>query len=823
MLNEAEIVIIGGGIVGLSTAYHLAKAGAKDVVLLERRELTCGTTWHAAGLVTQLRATENMARLAQYTASLFHELEPETGQATGYQQCGSVTIATTPDRLTELKRGASMGRSFGLEVDIISPERALAMLPGLNIEGVLGAAHIPSDGKTNPIDTSRAYAAGAKMNGAKIIENIRADHIDLKNDTVVGVKTDKGYIKCDKVIICGGMWSRDLGQRIEFPIPLHAAEHFYVLTEKIDGLDPKTPVIRSQDEYFYAKEDAGKLLIGGFEPVAKPWGMDGISDAFFFDELPNDFDHMAPILELAIARMPFLENCGLQVYFTGPESFTPDTRFLMGAAAEKKGLYASTGYNSCGIESSGGAGKVMAEWVMSDKPPMDLWEIDVRRMMPFQTNPSYLHDRTVESLGKLFKIHYPNQSPDTARDVRQSPLHDRLKSLGANFAEACGWERANWFAPDKQSTDDDYGFGRQRFFDYVASEHHATREAVTLFDQTSFAHYTVQGPDAVNVLNRISSAELDVEPGKVVYTPWLNDHGGCETDLTIARLARDKFMIVTAGAQAVRDMDWLTRHIKPEERAYATDMMAAYVTLSVMGPNARALMQRASKSDFSDDAFPFGTFQNIDLHYGYALAYRMTFVGELGWELHIPTEFAPAIFDHLMALGVDLGVRPAGYAALEGLRMEAGFRDWGHEITDETTPAEAGIGFTIDWEKTSFNGRDAVLAQKGAPLKKRLVQFALNEDGPLVFGTEPIWRNGRLVGYLRSGAFGHSVGRPLGMGYVEAADGVTKSWLAEGTWEIEVAGERFPASAQLRAFYDPKRTRVKGEHAPTASLINIEG
>ncbi|ODM74971.1 GcvT family protein [Bradyrhizobium elkanii] len=822
--SQAEYVIVGGGIIGLSIAFHLTRLGHRDVLLLERDQLTCGTTWHAAGLVTQLRATENMAKLAQYTAELFKQLEKLTGQATGFRQSGSITIAATPERLEELKRGASMGRSFGLEVEMIDAAEAKRRVPLIDVADVIGAAWIPSDGMTNPIDTARAFAAGARQGGAKILERTPVTRVVVEKGRIAGVETSEGVVRTEKAVICTGMWTRALAADLNWTVPLHAAEHFYVVTEAIADLPSDLPTIRDMDAAFYAKPDAGKLLVGFFEyNNGKPWGMDGIPRDFSFDSLPDDFEHIEPYLMNAMRRMPALENVGLQLNFNGPESFTPDNRFLLGPAPDVTGLYVAAGFNSCGIESSGGAGKVMAEWMSTGAPDNDYWEMDVRRAMPFQRNRRYLRDRTVEAVGNLWALHWPHKSPATARNVRVSPLHDRLAAAGANFGEAAGWERAQWFGAPGAPTNAHATFGRDDWFKASAAEHEATRSGVALFDQTSFAHVLVHGRDALALLQRLSTNDVDVPMGRIVYTPWLNERGGMESDVTIARIGDEEFLVVTAAVQRIRDIAWLRMHAKNEGHVLVADVSSGYVCLSVMGPRSRELLMRVSPADFSDAAFPFATFREIEIGYGMALAFRMTFVGELGWELHIPAEQALGIYDALIAAGRDLNVRHAGYVALNTLRLEAGYRDWGADVSDEDTPLESGLGFTIAWNKgEDFIGRGILESQRTVVPRRRLVQFAAPRAVPLLLGTEPVWRNGSLVGYLRSAGFGHTLGCGVGMGYLHSEGGVSTEWLSQGSFEIEIAGERHAAIASLRPFYDSKRTRVKGELRQFEEIIAPE-
>ncbi|MUZ75637.1 FAD-dependent oxidoreductase [Agrobacterium vitis] len=823
MPSHVEYLVIGGGIIGLSIAYHLTRLGHRDVLLLERDQLTCGTTWHAAGLVTQLRANENMAKLAQYSAELFRDLEKLTGQATGFRQTGSITVAATPARMEELKRGASMGRSFGLDVEMIDAAEAKRRVPLLDVSDVLGAAWIASDGMTNPIDTAMAFAAGARQGGAKIMERAPVNRIVVEKGQVIGVATAEGLVRAEKVVICAGLWSRNIAADLNWTVPLHAAEHFYVVTDAIPGLPGDLPTIRDMDAAVYAKPDAGKLLVGFFEAHAKPWGMDGIPRAFSFDALPDDFDHIEPYLAAAIDRMPLLADVGLQLNFNGPESFTPDNRFLLGPAPDISGLYVATGFNSCGIESSGGAGKVMAEWMSTGVPSSDYWEMDVRRAMPFQRNRRYLFDRTTEAVGNLWNLHWPHKSPKTARNVRVSPLHDRLAQAGANFGESAGWERVQWFGKPGSKPKTHASFDKDDWFDASGAEHAATRSSVTLFDQTSFAHLLVQGHDALSLLQKLSTNDVDVPVGRIVYTPWLNERGGMESDVTICRTGEEEFLIVTAAVQRIRDLAWLNQHAKTVGYVAVADLSSGYVTLSVMGPRSRDLLSRVSPADFSEAAFPFASAREIEIGYGMALAFRMTFVGELGWELHIPAEQALGIYDALVAAGYDLDLRLAGYVALNTLRLEAGYRDWGSDVGDEDTPLESGLGFTVAWDKQAdFIGRAALETRRGQTPRRRLVQLAVPGDAPLMFGTEPVWRDGELVGYLRSAGFGHTIACGVGMGYLHAAGGVSAQWLKDGSFEVEIAGTRYPAVASLRPFYDAGRTRVKGQHLEAEDLVAPE-
>ncbi len=809
--SQARVVIIGGGIVGCSVAYHLAKRGCSDVLLLERRQLTCGTTWHAAGLVGQLRATHNLTRLAQYTTQLYEGLERETGQATGFRQVGSIAVAANDARFEELKRGASMARSFGLEVQILSPGAAQERWPLLAADDLVGAVYLPKDGQTNPVDTTRALAKGAREAGVRIAENVAVTAIRTRAGRVAGVATEQGEVRTDVVVNCAGMWAREVGGWAGVSVPLHAAEHFYIVTQPIAGLTSGLPILRDADACSYFKEDAGKLLVGWFEPQAKPWGEAGIPEGFAFDQLPADLAHIEPLFASAMHRVPVLESAGVQVFFNGPESFTPDDRYLLGEAPETRGLYVAAGFNSIGIQSAGGAGKVLADWIIDGHPPFDLWDVDIRRCLPFQRNRRYLRDRTMETLGLLYAMHWPFRQAETARGVRRSALHDRLAAAGACFGEVAGFERANWFAAPGATPRYEYSYGRQNWFGQAAAEHQAVRERVGLFDQSSFAKFVVKGADAAKVLGRICANEVDVPPGKVVYTQWLNERGGIEADLTVTREAEDTYLIVTACAAQTRDFSWLCRHVPAEARAVAVDISSAYAVLGLMGPRSRELLATLTDADLSTAAFPFGTSQVIDLGYARVRASRITYVGELGYELYIPTEFAQAVYDVIISAGGAFGLQLAGYHAMNSLRMEKAYRHWGHDICDEDTPLEAGLQFAIAWNKRGgFIGLEPLLRQREAGVRRRLVAIALEREDRLLYHNEPIWRNGELVGRVTSGMYGHTVGASLALGYIANGNApLDTAWVAAGQYEVEVAAERCPARISLRPFYDPSGERVK--------------
>ncbi|WP_282608787.1 FAD-dependent oxidoreductase [Pelagibius sp. Alg239-R121] len=817
--STARVVIIGGGVIGCSVAYHLAKQGWKDVVLLERRQLTCGTTWHAAGLIGQLRATHTMTQLAKYSADLYYNLEEETGAATGLKQNGSVSVALTNERLEELQRGASMARCFGLEVHDLSPDECKQHYPLLNLEGVTGGVFLPTDGQGDPTNIALALAKGARQYGAKIIENVKVTGIKTSQGRITGVSTADGEIACENVVNCAGMWAREVGAMAGVRVPVQACEHFYILTEGIDGLQRDLPVLRVPDECAYYKEDAGKILLGAFEPLSKPWAVDGIPEDFFFDQLPEDFDHFEPVLEQAINRVPLLEQAGIATFFNGPESFTPDDRYLLGETPDVKGLFIAAGFNSIGIQSAGGAGRALAEWMEAGEPTLDLWDVDIRRMYPMQSTRSYLKQRVSETLGLLYADHFPYRQYASARGLRRTPLHELLAENGACFGETAGWERANWFLPKEakergETAEYQYTWARQNWFPYAAEEHKAVRETVGMFDLSTFVKIRLEGRDAEPVLQRICANDVGVAPGKIVYTQWLNRNGGIEADLTVTRLSETEFLIVTAAASGVRDMAWLRNHIPDDAHCIATDVTSGEGVVAVMGPNARNLLSKLTHEDLSNEAFPFGTAKTIELGMALVRAHRITYVGELGWELYVSSEMASYVAELVLAEGANHGLRPCGMHVLDSCRMEKGFRHFGHDIVDQDHVLEAGLGFAVKTGKETskygdFIGKDAVLKRKEEGLRKRMVQFLLTDPEPLLYHNEPIVRDGDIVGYLTSGNYGHHLGAAIGLGYVPCEPGTPASAILESSYEIEVAGKRVAATASLKPLYDPKAERIK--------------
>lgn len=809
--TRARVVIIGGGVIGCSVAYHLTKLGWTDVVLLERKQLTSGTTWHAAGLIAQLRATANMTRLAKYSQELYGDLEGETGVATGFRRVGSITVALTEERREELWRQAAMARAFGVEIEEISPQEVGARYPHLNLDGVLGGVFLPRDGQGDPANIALALAKGARQRSARVAERVKVTGIAKQGRHATGVDWQgedgsAGHIACDHIVNCAGMWGHEVGRMAGTNVPLQACEHFYIVTENIPGLT-QLPVLRVPDECAYYKEDAGKILLGAFEPVAKPWGRQGIPDSFEFDQLPEDFDHFEPILAAAVHRMPMLAEAGIHTFFNGPESFTPDDAYHLGLAPEMDNVWVAAGFNSVGIQSAGGAGMALAQWMDGGERPFDLGDVDIARMQPFQGNKRYLVERATETLGLLYADHFPYRQKASARGVRRSPVHAQLAERGAVFGELAGWERPNWFARAGQTPEYAYSWKRQNFFDNVAEELAAVRSNIGLYDMSSFGKLRVEGADAEAFLNHICGADMAVPVGKIVYTQFLNPRGGIEADVTVTRLSETAYLVVTPAATRLAEETWLRRHLG-NYRAVITDVTAGEGVLAVMGPNARVLMQAISPNDFSNAANPFGTAQQIELGLGLARAHRVSYVGELGWEIYVSADMAAHAFETIWEAGQGMGLKLCGLHMMDCARIEKAFRHFGHDITCEDHVLEAGLGFVVKTAKPAFIGRDAVLRKKDTGLDKRLLQFRLTEPEPLLYHNEPILRDGEIVGFLSSGAYGHHLGGAIGLGYVPCA-GETAQQLLASRYEIDVAGTRVRAEASLKPMYDPKSERVR--------------
>ena len=826
--QAARIVVIGGGIMGCSVAYHLSSFGENDVVLLEQGRLTSGTTWHAAGLVGQLRNHESMTRLIRYSTDLYSRLEGETGLSTGWKQCGSLAVARTADRMVQLKRTAAVAQAYGVTCDVISPAEAGELYPIMQTADLQGAVWLPGDGKANPADLTLALAKGARNRGVKICEGVRVtgavteagpgkrlSHVEWASKS-----GESGRIAADIVVLCGGQWSRALGRRLGVTVPLFSCEHYYIVTDLIPGVHRDLPVMRDPDGYIYFKEEVGGLLMGGFEPQATPWLQSaghrgGIPENFEFQLLPDNWDAFQILLDNAMIRVPALESAQVKQFYNGPESFTADNNFILGPAPGIDNLYVGCGFNSMGIASGGGAGKALAEWIIAGEPTLDLWPVDIRRFARFNGNETWLPDRIAEVLGMHYKMPWPNRELESARPFRRSPLYERLKERGACFGSKMGWERANFFAPSPAEARIEYGWGHQNWHPWVAAEHRACREAVALFDMSSFAKLLIQGPEAHSALQWLVANDVPAAPGATVYTGMLNERGGYESDFTITCIDDDQFMVVTSSGSAVRDRDVIERAIRSRDlRCAVTDITPMHSMLAVMGPRSRELLQRVSTARFDSAAFPFGTSQEIDLGYATVRATRLTYVGELGWELYVPVEFAAGVYAQLSEAGHDLGLVDAGYYAIDSLRLEKGYRAWGRELTPDINPYEAGLAFAIRLDKPAFRGKRALQALKdaggSAAVARRVVSLVVDAAHTNLWGGELILRNNSPVGFVTSAAFGHTIGRPVALGIISNAHGpADPAWIEGGRYTIDLAGERFGAAVSLKAPYDPSSSRTR--------------
>lgn len=809
--TQARAVVIGGGIVGTSTAYHLARLGWADTVVIERHKLTSGSTFHAAGLVGQLRSSASITQLLGHSVRLYTELERETGLATGWKMNGGLRLACTEARWTELKRQATTAHSFGLEMHLLSPKEALDLWPLMRFDDLVGAAFLPTDGQANPSDITQSLAKGARMAGATIWEDTEVTGIETKDGRVTAVLTSRGRIACEAAVNCAGQWARELGRRVGVNVPLVSVEHQYMVTEPIAGVTRTLPTLRDPDRLTYWKEEVGGLVMGGYEPNPIAWAVDGIPDGFNFQLLQPNWDHFQQIMEVALGRVPALETAGVKELIAGPESFTPDGNFILGEAPDLRGFYVGAGFNAFGIASGGGAGKALAEWIAGGEPPYDLWPVDIRRFGRAQADVDWVRKRTLELYGKHYTIAWPNEEHASARPLRRSPLYDRLKAQGACFGEKLGWERPNWFATTGEAVEEIPSFGRPSWFEAVAREHRATREGVVVFDQSSFAKFHMVGRDAEAALSWICANDVARPPGTLTYTQLLNARGGIECDLTVARLAPDRYHITTGTGFATHDFDWISRNIPAGADAHLVDVTSAYAVLSLMGPKARDVLQALTRDDVSNAAFPFGRVRQIAVAGAPVLALRVTYVGELGWELHIPTEFAVAVYEAVMAAGAEHGIANAGYRAIETLRLEKGYRAWGSDIGPDHTPLEAGLGWAVKLKSAiPFLGREALEAQRGQKLKKILATFTVDDSAVVLLGRETILRDGKPAGWLSSGGFGHTVGQPIGLGYVRDPAGLDRAALLGSTYELEVATERVPCTLHLEPLYDPRMERVKG-------------
>ncbi len=808
--SHARVVIIGGGIIGCSTAYHLAKLGWRDVLLLERNKLTSGSTWHAAGLVGQLRTSANITQLLKYSVELYTKLEAETGLSTGWKMNGGLRLACNAERLVEIKRQATTAHSFGLDMHLLGPAEAQKLWPPMRVQDVVGAAFLPSDGQANPADICQALAKGARAGGVTIIEDCPVTGILTKDGRATGVRTATGEIAAEIVVNCAGQWAREVGRLAGVNVPLQSVQHQYLVTEPIAGVPRNLPTLRDPDRLIYAKEEVGGFVLGGYEHNPVAWARDGIPEGFHFTLLESNWEHFEPMMGQLLGRIPALEKAGIKQLINGPESFTPDGNFILGEAPELKGFYVGAGFNAFGIASGGGAGRALAEWIVAGDPPMDLWPVDIRRFGLLHQDPRWVLTRTLEAYAHHYSMAWPHEELESGRPVRVSPLYQRLKDQGACFGWKLGWERPNWFAPKGVEPRDEYSFGRQNWFQHVGAEHRAVRERVGLFDQTSFAKFLLVGRDTEAAMSWIAANDTAKAPGRLVYTQMLNRRGGIECDLTVSRLDRDSYYIVTGTGFATHDFAWIAANIPADLDARLIDVTSAYAVLSLMGPQARDVLSAVVDGDISNSAFPFGSWKTVTIAGTPVRALRVTYVGELGWELHLPVEAAQAVYEALMTAGKPHGIANAGYRAIESLRLEKGYRAWGADIGPDHTPLEAGLGWAVKLKQnTPFLGREALTAQSQAPLKKRLACFTVADPAVVLLGRETIFRDGQQVGWLTSGGWGYTIERNIGYGYVRNPDGVSIEYLKTGRYELEVATERVAVELQLEPLYDPSIARIK--------------
>jgi 4-methylaminobutanoate oxidase (formaldehyde-forming) len=805
-------VVIGGGVIGTSVAYHLAQFGWKDVLLLERDRLTSGSTWHAAGLMVTFGSTsETSTELRKYTRHLYSRLEAETGQATGFMPVGFIEVAADADRLEEYRRVAAFNRLCGVDVEEISAAEVKRLFPLARVDDILAGFYVKDDGRVNPVDVTMALAKGAGLAGARIVEGVPVTGLLRRKGRVTGVRTAFADIKAEYVVNCTGLWARQLGEEAGVTIANQAAEHYYLITEKIPDLPPKLPVLEDPASYAYFREESGGLLVGLFEPVCAPWNVGRIPEGFSFGEIEPDWERMTPYLETAMARVPVTQTAGIKKFFCGPESFTPDLRPIVGEAPELANYFVAAGLNSIGILTGGGIGRLVAHWIINGTPDMDVTAFNIDRLHRYQANPEYRRERTIESLGLVYRCHYPTMTPQTARGVKRSAVHDRLAAAGAYFRDVSGWEGADWYArPGHEPKVERPSWGRQNWFPWWEAEHRAAREGVILMDMSFMSKFLVQGRDAGCVLNRISANDVDGEPGTITYTQWLNERGLLEADLTVTKLDEVCFLVVVTDTMHRHAATWMRRHIPGEAHAFVTDVTSGYCQLNVQGPRSRELLQTLTSANLSNEAFPFRAAREIDIGYARALCIRITYVGELGYELYIPAEQAAHVYDRLVDAGKGFGLRHAGLKALASLRLEKGYRDYGHDIDNTDNAFETGLGLFVDLEKPDFIGREAALKQKAPrPLKRRLLQVLVKDPEPILFHAEVVRRNGKPVGYVRAGSYGHTLGGAVGLAMIEGGEPIDAGWLSEGRWEVDIAGRLYPADVSLKPLYDPEMTRIK--------------
>lgn len=811
--KRARVVVIGGGIIGTSVAYHLAHMGEKDVLLLERDRLTSGTTWHAAGLMVTFGSTsETSTEMRKYTRDLYSRLEAETGLSTGFLPVGFIEVACDADRLEEYRRVSAFNRHCGIDVHEISPSEVKKLFPLARVEDVLAGFYVKEDGRANPVDATMSMAKGARMKGARIAEGVAVERVLHERGAVTGVRTSQGDVECEVVVNCAGMWARQLGAKSGVNIPLQAAEHYYLITDKIPGISSSWPVLEDPGSYGYFREEVGGLMVGLFEPVCAPWNVGGVPEDFSFGEITPDWERMGPYVEKAMNRVPISLETGVKKFFCGPESFTPDLRPIVGEAPEIKNYFVAAGLNSIGILTGGGLGRVLAHWILTGRPDVDVTGFDIDRLHTYQSNPEYRRTRTVESLGMVYQCHYPTKSMQTARGAKKSAFYDRLVLERAYFRDVSGWEGADWYAPPGvEPKVDKLSWGRQNWFPYWQAEHEATRNGVIVMDMSFMAKFLVQGRDAGKLLNHISANNVDAATGLITYTQWLNERGTLEADLTVTKLGDERYWVVASDTAHRHAETWMRRQFPEGAHAFVTDVTSGYAQLNVQGPRSRELMQRVTSADLSNEAFPFRTAREIDIGFARALCVRITYLGELGYELYVPTEQATHVYDRIMEAGKELGVRHAGLKALASLRMEKGYRDYGHDIDNTDSVLEAGLGFAVDLKKPGgFIGKDAVLAKKAeGPLKKRLVQVLLLDPEPMMFHAEIVRRDGKALGYVRAASYGFTLGGAVGLAMIEADQPIDQAYLDAGHWEVEIAERRVRAKLSLRPFYDPDMKRIK--------------
>lgn len=810
--KHADIVIIGGGIIGCSTAYHLAKNHKANIVLLERDRLTSGSTWHAAGLVGQLRSSASITQLLKYSVELYKNLDQETGLNTGWKMTGCLRLATNAERWIEYKRLATTAQSFGLEMSLIIPDEVKSMWPLLNTKDLIGASWLPTDGQANPSDIAQSLAKGARMHGAQIIENIRVKHFEIVENWIKKISTTSGDITCEKVVVCAGQWTRQIAELAGVSVPLQPVKHQYIITEAIEGVHADLPTLRDPDKRTYYKEEVGGLVMGGYEPNPIPWITDNLPDDFAFQLFDDDWGHFEQHMTAAIERIPALEKTGIKKMINGAESFTPDGNFILGRAPERNNLYVGAGFNAFGIASAGGAGWVLADWVHAGKAPMDLWVADIRRFSEHHRDKHWTCERTLEAYGKHYSIAFPQEEYDSGRPLLTSPLYSRLKELGAVLGSKLGWERANWFAPEGIEPKDVYSMTSPNWTPYVAAEHKATRVRVALFDQTSFAKFELHGLDAKALLDRLCANDVRVPEGRGVYTQMLNARGGIECDVTVMHLENGYYRIITGTGFRTHDKSWIHDHLRECIKNVGVtfkDVTEDYSVLAFMGPKSRDILQSLSNISLANDDLPFGHIKRVKIAGHDVDLYRVTYVGELGFELHCSIRDTAAIFDALMRADKEKNIKLAGYRAIESLRLEKFYRAWGTDITPNDTPFEAGLGWTVKLSKNiDFIGRAHLEKISKAPLKKKLCCFTLEKKNITLVSRETILRNGKVVGYLTSGGYGFTVDQPIGFGYVRNAEGISEDYLTSGDYELIVAQEKIKANLHLKAVYDPKNTRI---------------